>query len=124
MSVSLDPVLFLASLSLDSQMDGWLRASGAFALNILPWREQFLADQFAGQAPLAAVTFAGVEHTTSETGAPILLASIAWADCRIVDAFVTGDHRCFVGEAVAMGEGKGDAAQPLVRYSNRYRSLA
>jgi flavin reductase (DIM6/NTAB) family NADH-FMN oxidoreductase RutF len=122
-SVSLEPPQFLVSIELDSQMDGWLLEAALFTLNILPWGQQFFADQFAGFTPLASPTFRGIDHFFSVTGAPVLTESIAWADCRIVSHLQTGDHRCFVGEAVAIGQGRGDERDPLLYYLSRYRRL-
>ena len=122
-SVSTEPPQFLVSIELDSQMDGWLLEAALFSLNILPWGQQFFADQFAGFTPLASPTFKGIDHFFSVTGAPVLAESIAWADCRIVSHLQTGDHRCFVGEAVAIGQGRGDERDPLLYYLSRYRRL-
>lgn len=121
--VSIEPLQLLVSIELDSQMEGWLLDSRIFGLSVLPWDQQFFADQFAGYAPLASRRFAGIDHFTASTGAPLLSRSIAWADCRVVADFETGDHRCFVGEAVAIGSGQGDPNDPLLYYLNRYRRL-
>lgn len=104
-------------------MDIALLDASFFAVNVLPWDQQFFADQFAGFTPLASPSFKGIEHFFSITGAPLLTRSIAWADCRVVAHLETGDHRCFVGEAVDIGRGEGDAEDPLVYYFNRYRRL-
>ena len=122
-SVSTEPPQFLVSIDLDSQMDGWLLEATFFTLNILPWSQQFFADQFAGFTPLASPTFRGIDHFFSVTGAPVLRESIAWADCRIVSHLQTGDHRCFVGEALAIGQGRGDERDPLLHYLSRYHRL-
>jgi flavin reductase (DIM6/NTAB) family NADH-FMN oxidoreductase RutF len=119
----MEPPQFLVSIELDSQMDGWLLEAALFTLNILPWGQQFFADQFAGFTPLASPTFRGIDHFFSVTGAPILRESIAWADCRIVSHLQTGDHRCFVGEAVAIGRGGGDERDPLLYYLSGYHRL-
>lgn len=122
-STSLDPPLFLVSIERDSQMEDWLLQSAVFGISVLPWSEQFAADQFAGFTPLASSTFRGIDHFTSLTGAPLLTRCLAWADCRLVQNVLTGDHRCFIGEAVALGRGQGNPDQPLVSYVSRYRSL-
>jgi 3-hydroxy-9,10-secoandrosta-1,3,5(10)-triene-9,17-dione monooxygenase reductase component len=120
---SVDPLQFLVSIEQDSQIDGWLSQSGFFGLSVLPWQQQFFADQFAGLTPLASPYFRGIEHFTAATGAPLLTQSIAWADCRVVAQLPTGDHRCYVGEALEVGRGEGDADDPLVYFLNRYRRL-
>jgi flavin reductase (DIM6/NTAB) family NADH-FMN oxidoreductase RutF len=123
MLTSIDPPLLAVSIELDSQMDGWLEESGCFLLNLLPWNQQFLADQFAGFAPLAPPTLRGIDHVFGVTGAPALSAAIAWADCVVVRTFETGDHRLFVGEIKALDRGRGQEDDPLLYYLNRYRRL-
>jgi flavin reductase (DIM6/NTAB) family NADH-FMN oxidoreductase RutF len=121
--VSLEPLQLLVSIELYSQMEGWLLESRIFGLSVLPWDQQFFADQFAGFAPLASRRFAGIDHFSASTGAPLLSRATVWADCRIVADVETGDHRCFIGAAVAIGRGQGDIDDPLLYYLNRYRRL-
>jgi flavin reductase (DIM6/NTAB) family NADH-FMN oxidoreductase RutF len=120
---SIEPLQMLVSIEEDSQMAEWIRSSGVFAFNLLPWSEQFLADQFAGFTPVASGTFQGIRHFIGSTGAPILDGCIAWVECRVASSLQTGDHICFVGEAVAVGGGKGAADDPLVYFFNRYHRL-
>jgi flavin reductase (DIM6/NTAB) family NADH-FMN oxidoreductase RutF len=104
----------------ESQMEEWLLQSGKFAISIIPWRQKLLADQFAGLAPLASSTFAGIDHTTAVTGCPIITSAIGWADCVLDTDLITGDHRIFIGNVVAAGEGALPDAEPLIYYANRY----
>jgi flavin reductase (DIM6/NTAB) family NADH-FMN oxidoreductase RutF len=121
--VSLEPLQILVSIELDSQMDGWLDTSRLFGLSVLDWQQQVLADRFAGFAPLAHGRFEGIDYFTAVTGAPLLAACIAWADCEITADLVTGDHRCYIGTAAAIGQASGDEHDPLVYYLNRYRRV-
>jgi flavin reductase (DIM6/NTAB) family NADH-FMN oxidoreductase RutF len=123
MIASVDPPLLAVSIELDSQMDGWLQESGTFVLNLLPWSQQFLADQFAGFAPLASPTLRGIDHVLGETGAPALEAAIAWADCVVAGSVVIGDHRLFTGAIRVLGRGRGQEDDPLLYFLNRYRRL-
>jgi flavin reductase (DIM6/NTAB) family NADH-FMN oxidoreductase RutF len=123
-TASIDPFQLLISIEEDSQMEEWIQSSGVFAANLLPWSEQFLADQFAGYTPLASGKFERIPHSIGSTGAPILDGSIAWVDCRVEATFRTGDHVCFVGKAMWAGSGKGPADDPLVYFFNRYRRLS
>lgn len=122
-AVSVDPLQLLVSIETDSQMEAWLQESRSFGLSFLTWKQQALADRFAGFAPLAHVTFRDIPHFTAETGAPLVEGCIGWADCTVAAEFKTGDHRNFVGQAVAIGRGSGEAEAPLVYYLNRYRRL-
>jgi flavin reductase (DIM6/NTAB) family NADH-FMN oxidoreductase RutF len=122
-AASIDPFQMLVSIEEDSQMEEWIHRSGVFAFNLLPWNEQFLADQFAGFTPVASGTFRGIPHFVGSTGAPILEACMAWVECRVVSSLRTGDHVCFVGEAVGVGSGKGSVDDPLIYFFNRYHRL-
>jgi len=121
--VSTDPPQLLVSIDLDSQMEGWIGESGVFALSVLAWEHQVLADRLAGLAPLVPRTFTGIDHFTAFTGAPLLSDCIAWADCRVVDDLITGDHRCFIGQVLRLGAGTADPENPLVYHLRRYRRL-
>lgn len=122
-TASIDPFQLLVSIEEGSQMEEWIQSSGVFASNVLPWTEQFLADQFAGFTPLASGTFQRIPHFIASSGAPILEGCIAWVDCRVVSSMRTGDHTCFVGAAVGAGSGNGQADDPLVYFFNRYHRL-
>jgi flavin reductase (DIM6/NTAB) family NADH-FMN oxidoreductase RutF len=41
------------------------------------------------------------EETAQVVGAPLVAECFAHAECRVVDAYTTGDHTLFVGEVVA-----------------------
>ena len=122
-TASIDPFQMLVSIEEDSQMEEWIRTSRVFVVNLLPWTEQFLADQFAGFTPVASSTFRGIPHSIGATGAPILQGSMAWVECRVLSELKTGDHICFVGRAVAAGSGKGSVDDPLIYFFNRYHRL-
>lgn len=120
---SIQPLQILISLEDESQMLDWVRASGVFAISLLSWHQQLLADRFAGLAPLAPATFHGINHQRVVTGSPVLTDAIGWADCRVVQEVKTGDHVCFIGDVLALGRGSGQREDPLVYYQSRYRRL-
>jgi flavin reductase (DIM6/NTAB) family NADH-FMN oxidoreductase RutF len=115
-----EPLLLAVSLERDSQMLEWVGETGVFAVSILPWREKFLADQFAGFTPLASPTFAGIEHQSGDSGSPILSRSIGWADCTLEQTIVTGDHVLVIGRVLACGVGVRSTDEPLIHYAGRY----
>jgi flavin reductase (DIM6/NTAB) family NADH-FMN oxidoreductase RutF len=101
----------------------WIAQAGFFALSVLSWRDQFLADQFAGFTPRASTSFAGIEHFTTPSGAPVIARCIAWADCAFRETFRIGDHLCVLGDVRSIGQGEGDDEDPLVYYQGRYHRL-
>jgi flavin reductase (DIM6/NTAB) family NADH-FMN oxidoreductase RutF len=114
------PFLVAVSLERDSQMKEWVAESRVFAVSILPWREKLRADQFAGFIPLASPTFEGIDHRIADSGAPVLTGCIGWADCRLEDSVVTGDHTLVIGGVVACGIGAAVLDEPLIYYGGRY----
>ncbi len=118
--VSLDPPLVLVCLLTGSSFVPLVEEAGAFAVNVLPEDDEFLADRFANRAPLVNAAFSGVGYQTATTGAPLLKAAIAWFDCRLHASYPGGDHRIFVGAVCAFGEGEGE---PLLYYRSRYARL-
>lgn len=123
MVASLDPFLMLVSIESESQMESWLRDSRIFGLSLLGFEQQFLADRFAGMAPLASPHFAGIPHFTATTGAPLLTDCIGWADCSVTEELSTGDHTLFLGRALAAGRGAAQHDDPLLYYLSRYVRL-
>jgi flavin reductase (DIM6/NTAB) family NADH-FMN oxidoreductase RutF len=120
MIASIDPFQIAISLERETQMEEWLAVAGMFAVSVLPWRQKFFADQFAGFTPLASPTFAGIDHRTAVTGCPILTASIGWVDCSLAGDLVTGDHHLFIGSVLSAGAGTAADDEPLIYYENHY----
>ena len=121
--LSLDPLLVLVALGKESQTGEYIRSSAAFGVSLLTNRHRFLADRFAGRAPLVDRHFGDVPHIIAPTGSPVLTESIAWLDCRLDSRTPNGDHNVYVGRVEAVGHGEGDEADPLVYYGSVYRSL-
>ncbi len=118
--LSLDPPLVLVCIVADSSFVPLIAEADAFAVNVLPEDDEFLADRFANRAPLVNAVFSGVPHATAVTGAPVLRSAIAWFDCRLHATHDGGDHRIFVGHVVAFTEHEGE---PLLYYRSRYARL-
>jgi flavin reductase (DIM6/NTAB) family NADH-FMN oxidoreductase RutF len=117
-SVSLAPLLVLVCVDKLARGHERLMQAGAFAISILSDRQEFLADRFAGRAPLVNARFDGVPHHEAVTGAPVLDGCVAWLDCRLWATYDGGDHAIFVGEVGATGEDP--EARPLLFLDSRY----
>lgn len=121
-SLSLEPALVTFSPARTSSTWPLLRAAGRFTVNILPAEHQHLAAQFARPG---AEKFAGVHHTPSPLGNPVLNQALAWVDCELHQEYDGGDHTIVVGSVRALGA-RADA-EPLLFYKGSYvgvRSLS
>lgn len=96
-----------------------LRKAGSFTVNILPAEHQHLAGQFARSG---SDKFAGVSHTTSPLGNPVLDDDLAWIDCELHAEYDGGDHTIVVA-AVRHLRARRDA-EPLLFFKGRYAGLA
>ena len=118
-SVSLDPPLILFSLAKTAFSLAAFASHRHFAVNILKEGQDALSNRFATPS---ADKWAGVEHTTWDSGCPILVDSLASFECRVRNIYDGGDHLIFVGEVLQLfSESEG---RPLIYYAGRYGSLA
>jgi len=121
LTVSWNPPLVLVSVETLSQSCDYMIASGRYAVNFLSHLQEFLAERFAGRAPLVNAQFDGVPHHFESTGAPILEGVLGWLECQVEQVIDAGDHTLFLGRVVKLGEGAKSKA--LVYFARRYRSV-
>jgi flavin reductase (DIM6/NTAB) family NADH-FMN oxidoreductase RutF len=115
-SVSLDPVIVLVCVERAADSHECLRASGIFAINVLPAEGgEGLALRFSTWG--VKDKFAGIAYGAEQTGAPVLTGSLAWLDCEVVEELKGGDHTIFLGRVVAADA---DDGVPLVYYRGGY----
>jgi len=120
-SVSTDPPLIVTVIDHKHKAYEMLERDNArFAVNILREDQSALSDRFAWFRE--GDRFKEGTWSTAETGAPILLDSLAWLDCEIRARYPAGTHSIYLGEVVAAGVPA--AGQPPLIYWNRtYRKL-
>ena len=121
--VSLSPLLVFVALGNESQTGEQIRKTGAFGVSMLTNGQRFLADRFAGRAPLVDRHFDDVPHLISETGSPLLAESICWLDCTLESHTPSGDHGIYLGRAVSVGHGSGDESDAMIYFESLYHSL-
>jgi flavin reductase (DIM6/NTAB) family NADH-FMN oxidoreductase RutF len=114
-SLSLQPLLVLVCFENGARTLPIVREAGRFAVNVLAAGQQELAGLFASKMP-EAEKLEGVPHRL-EHGLPIIDGTIAWAACELRELIAGGDHTIAIGEAVAMGLGKGE---PLLWFEGAY----
>ncbi|MBI4328651.1 MAG: flavin reductase [Chloroflexi bacterium] len=125
-SVSLDPPLVLICVDKKADSHDFIARGGVFAVNILPQSQADLATTLArkGTPPLeAAHRLEGIPYRTGATGAPILGAAMAYADCQVVQAVEAGDHTVYVGR-IEDGDTPQSEAEPLLFYRGKYGRFA
>ena len=121
MSVALDPPVLAVSLVADGEYLTFLRGAGRCAVHILDRDQDFLAERFAGRAPVPDRAFGGVPHALVD-GLPVLTGALGWAigEVERIDSF--GDHALVILR-MSRGELGVDTDDPLLSYEGRYRGL-
>ena len=117
-SLSLEPALVTFSPSRTSSTWPLLRRAGRFTINILPADHQHLAAQFARSG---ADKFAGVDHSPSPLGNPVLDGALAWVDCELHQEYDGGDHTIVVAAVHALSA-RSDV-DPLLFFKGDYVSV-
>jgi flavin reductase len=121
-SLSLSPASLLVCLNAESATLRCIRASGAFALNILSGEQEALARRFASPQVRGAERFAEGQWGALATGAPTLGDALAVVDCRLARIVEHATHAMVIGEAVAVA--KGSAHGALVHWRSHFEALA
>ena len=117
-SISLSPPLLMAAVDHTSDTHTVIQRSGRFAVSILREEHESLSRRFASDE---LDKFDGIATLDGFTGAPILAESLAYLECKVVDALTHGDHTIFIGEVLNLGEG--DPGNPLLFFRSAYRKL-
>jgi flavin reductase (DIM6/NTAB) family NADH-FMN oxidoreductase RutF len=116
-AASLDPPLVLVCLDRLSATRDAVAESRVFSVSLLERRQEFLAERFAGRAPLVDAAWRQVPHDHSPVGLPIIRGCLAWVECRLRAMHTAGDHDITVGEVTAAGLGSGE---PLVLWDRSF----
>ena len=121
-AVSLDPPLVLVCIDRSGRMSEMVPEAGIFAVSILESDQEFLAERFAGRAPLPDRHFTGVPFQVAGNGCPILDGAHAWYACGVAATHDGGDHVIVIGAVEEAGVGP-ETDDPLLTYDARYRRL-
>mgnify|MGYP001202541297 CR=1 FL=1 len=121
MPVALDPPIIALALASDGEFLGVLQDAGRCALHILDRDQEFLAERFAGRAPVPDRRFAGIPHRVVD-GLPVLEGVLAWVAGAVLRSEPWGDH-VLVLLRVEGGAVHADTDDPLLSYEGRYRAL-
>jgi 3-hydroxy-9,10-secoandrosta-1,3,5(10)-triene-9,17-dione monooxygenase reductase component len=120
LSVSLEPPSLLISLTRDADTTPVIERSGAFAVSILAADQRPLSERFAKAIP-PEEKFVGIPFHRGRTGAPLLDAVLASAECRVVSTTLAFDHALFLGEVIGLELGR--EGTPLVFHHSGYAEV-
>jgi len=98
--VSHVPPLVMVSIGLQRYSHDLMLNGGNFSVSILGEGQIELGRHFGRKSGRDVNKFADVPYKTAVTGAPIIIDSIAYMDCKITDHLQAGDHTIFVGEVL------------------------
>lgn len=119
--VSLAPPIVLICLGQGSEAATTIEQTRSYAVSVLSDRQEFLAERFAGRAPLVNPRFEGVPHRLTRSGNPVLEECLVWFDCQVGTVVPSGDHLVFFGQVREAGYGTGVA--PLLYFDGAYHEL-
>jgi flavin reductase (DIM6/NTAB) family NADH-FMN oxidoreductase RutF/DNA-binding GntR family transcriptional regulator len=117
-SLSMDPPMILVCLNRKLPTNGAVRASGAFAVNILAEHHGELATQFATSHP---DKFRGVALTEGSLGVPVLADSLAHLECRVRECVDVATHSVFLAEVTTASAKSGS---PLAYFRGTFGRFA
>jgi flavin reductase (DIM6/NTAB) family NADH-FMN oxidoreductase RutF len=120
--LSVEPPLLAIALEADAEFQSLLPVGARFGISLLERSQEFLAERFAGRAPVPDSAFTGVPHRMHESGVPLIAGSIGFAVAKVRQRIETGDHLLLTGEAIDV-ELPPDSDDPMLVYDGRYRGL-
>ena len=115
-SLSLDPMLVLVCLDLDSRTLAAVRDHRRLAVNVLSASQEDLAIKFAGKADHAE-KFQDVGWR-EEAGVPVLDGTVAWVAGQVLELVPGGDHAIAITAAEAFDAPGGE---PLIFHNGAYK---
>ena len=98
---SFQPPLLVVGVKADSGVYAAVKATGAFALNMLGKGQQGMAFAFFKPARLEDGRLSGEAFHAGDNGAPLLDRAFAAVECRVAEVVERGDHHILVAEVTA-----------------------
>ena len=83
--------------------------TGRFAVHLLHSGQVNVVTALGFTSGRDADKLAGIPHHLGATGCPILDDCYAWFDCTVINRMETGISTCFLGQALDVGRGRGEA---------------
>lgn len=116
-SVSVEPPLLLVCLDSLSATRDAVEARGSFSLSLLRRDQEFVAERFAGRAPLVDPLWKEVPHHLTGSGLPVVDGAVAWFECSLESLTPAGDHEIALGRVLDAGS---RAGSPLLLWERGF----
>jgi flavin reductase (DIM6/NTAB) family NADH-FMN oxidoreductase RutF len=101
--------------------------TGRFALHLLHADQADVVTKLGFASGRDGDKLADLPHRPGLTGCPILGDCYAWFDCTVINRMDAGISTCFLGQAMEVGRGRGDAVLEPARLREmlpaEYRAL-
>jgi len=120
-SVSLVPPLICFNVMKSARFHAIIADSPRFAISVLADDQAELSDRFARPGLEAGEQFEGVRWRPDGAGLPLIDGALGWMSCAGRHRFDCGDHTIFVGEVLAVENGR--EGSPLVYQAGGYRTV-
>lgn len=123
-SVSLEPVLVVVSVELDSRFHEAVSESGVLGVNVLPAGARADAEWLSSPGrPLHGQLDRIDHHHGPATGVALLDSALARLECRVSAIHPAGDHSLVVGEVFGLDYPEVVTDAALVHYRGRFDHL-
>ena len=119
-SISAEPPLVLVSLEHMTVTRNAVVEGKAFNVSILTRSQEFIAERFAGRAPVVAAAWSDVPHRLGVNGIPLIDGCAGWLECRLAQVHEAGDHDICIGEVESAVQGEGE---PLILWDRSFWTL-
>ena len=117
-SVSLDPPLLLVCIANQARCAKAMAEAGHFAVNVLQTGQQPASIRFSTRDE---DRFGATPWSTGESGAPLLMDSLAVFECERHSVHEGGDHRILTGKVLRASFDP--TMDPLLYFRGKYRRL-
>ena len=99
-----DPPMVVVAIENTSKTIGMIRDARHFAINLLLKGQRDLAGKLGRSSEQTPQKLKGIKTKPAPVaGAPVLVDSLGWVECRVVATLPAGDHTLVLGEVVAAG---------------------
>lgn len=119
-SLSLEPMMMLVCLDLDSRSLAAVRESGRFGISVLGESQRDAAELFATKSP--QIEKWGAVRWQERLGVPIIEGSLARVVCEVAEIIPGGDHVIVTGEVLEV-QADDDPGEPLIYHGGLFRRL-